>query len=52
MPRFRRLWWAASDLAKDWNGYLEGALFAGEQAATEAAAFVRAAAEADQLQLC
>ncbi len=24
MPRFGRVWWAASDLAKDWNGYLEG----------------------------
>jgi monoamine oxidase len=37
MPRFDRVWWAASDLAKDWNGYLEGALFAGEQAAWEVA---------------
>jgi len=37
MPNFGRLWWAASDLAKDWNGYLEGALFAGQQAADEVA---------------
>jgi monoamine oxidase len=37
MPRFGRVWWAASDLAKDWNGYLEGGLFAGEQAADEVA---------------
>lgn len=36
MPAFGRILWAASDLAKDWNGYLEGALFAGEQAAQEA----------------
>ncbi len=35
MPSFGRIIWAASDLAKDWNGYLEGALFAGEQAAEE-----------------
>ncbi len=35
MPHFGRVIWAASDLAKDWNGYLEGALFAGEQAAQE-----------------
>ena len=35
MPRFNRVWWAASDLAKDWNGYLEGAIHAGEQAAAE-----------------
>jgi monoamine oxidase len=37
MPCFGRVWWAASDLAKDWNGYLEGALFAGEQVAAEVA---------------
>jgi monoamine oxidase len=37
MPRFDRIWWAASDLAKDWNGYLEGAIHAGEQAAAEVA---------------
>ena len=35
MPRFKKIIWAASDLAKDWNGYLEGALYAGEQAAQE-----------------
>jgi monoamine oxidase len=35
MPCFGRVWWAASDLAKDWVGYLEGALRAGEQAAGE-----------------
>lgn len=35
MPRFGRIFWAGSDLAKDWNGYLEGALFAGEQTALE-----------------
>lgn len=35
MPNFKRIFWAASDLAKDWNGYLEGALFAGEQVANE-----------------
>ncbi|AGA24729.1 flavin monoamine oxidase family protein [Singulisphaera acidiphila] len=35
MPRFGRVWWASSDLAKDWVGYLEGALRAGEQAARE-----------------
>ncbi|WP_422927868.1 flavin monoamine oxidase family protein [Singulisphaera sp. PoT] len=40
MPRFGRVWWAASDLAKDWNGYLEGGLFAGEQAAGEVDAFL------------
>lgn len=37
MPRYGRIWWAASDLAKDWNGYLEGAIRAGEQAADEVA---------------
>jgi monoamine oxidase len=36
MPYFGFITFAASDLAKDWNGYLEGALYAGEQAATEA----------------
>lgn len=36
MPAFGRILWAASDLAKDWNGYLEGAIFAGEQASEEA----------------
>jgi monoamine oxidase len=35
MPCFQNVIWAASDLAKDWNGYLEGALLAGEQAALE-----------------
>ncbi len=40
MPSFDRIWWAASDLAKDWNGYLEGALFAGEQAALEVASIL------------
>jgi monoamine oxidase len=35
MPHFGSLIFAASDLAKDWNGYLEGALYAGEQAAAE-----------------
>ena len=35
MPRFGRIWWAASDIAKDWVGYLEGAIHAGEQAARE-----------------
>ncbi len=35
MPNFGRLIFAASDIAKDWNGYLEGALHAGEQAAQE-----------------
>jgi monoamine oxidase len=35
MPRFGRVWWASSDLAKDWVGYLEGALRAGEQAGRE-----------------
>jgi monoamine oxidase len=35
MPCFGRVRWAASDLAKDWVGYLEGALRAGEQAAHE-----------------
>jgi monoamine oxidase len=44
MPRFQNVWWAASDLAKDWNGYLEGALFAGEQAAEEVAASLTCAA--------
>lgn len=35
MPRFGRVWWAASDIAKDWVGYLKGAILAGEQAARE-----------------
>ena len=35
MPQFGKVRWAASDLAKDWVGYLEGALRAGEQAARE-----------------
>lgn len=35
MPHYKRLFWAASDLAKDWSGYLEGALLAGEQVAYE-----------------
>ena len=35
MPRFGRVWWASSDLAKDWVGYLEGAIRAGEQAGRE-----------------
>lgn len=50
MPRFRRLWWAASDLAKDWNGYLEGALFAGEQAANEVTASLVTELQDAQLQ--
>ncbi|MFZ4099258.1 MAG: flavin monoamine oxidase family protein [Chlamydiia bacterium] len=37
-PQFGRILWAASDLAKDWNGYLEGALMAGEAAAAKATA--------------
>lgn len=41
MPHCSRLFWAASDLAKDWNGYLEGAIAAGEQAADEAEASLR-----------
>jgi monoamine oxidase len=41
MPRYGRVWWAASDLAKDWNGYLEGAIQAGEQAAAEVAEVLR-----------
>lgn len=36
MPHDKNLIFAASDLAKDWNGYLEGALYAGSQAASEA----------------
>ncbi|MES2199638.1 MAG: FAD-dependent oxidoreductase [Chlamydiota bacterium] len=35
MPQFKKVTFAASDIAKDWNGYLEGALYAGEQAAME-----------------
>ncbi len=35
LPQFQRLIWAASDIAKDWCGYLEGAIYAGEQAAGE-----------------
>ncbi|APW61092.1 flavin monoamine oxidase family protein [Paludisphaera borealis] len=35
MPRFGRVWWASSDLAKDWVGYLEGAIHAGEQVGRE-----------------
>lgn len=35
MPHFGNIIFAASDIAKDWNGYLEGALLAGEQAAKE-----------------
>lgn len=35
MPRFGHLFFAASDIAKDWNGYLEGALYAGKQVAME-----------------
>lgn len=50
MPRFGRLWWAASDLAKDWNGYLEGALYAGEQAANEVDKCVSAELQVAQLQ--
>ncbi len=36
MPHFGKITFASSDIAKDWNGYLEGALYAGEQAAIEA----------------
>ncbi len=39
MPRFGKIIWASSDLAKDWNGYLEGAIYAGEQAALEIVKF-------------
>ncbi|MBX9923614.1 MAG: FAD-dependent oxidoreductase [Rhabdochlamydiaceae bacterium] len=39
MPHFQRIIWAASDLAKDWNGYLEGAIHAGEQAAIESLSY-------------
>lgn len=35
MPHFGKITFASSDIAKDWNGYLEGALYAGEQAAIE-----------------
>ncbi|MEI8301106.1 MAG: FAD-dependent oxidoreductase [Chlamydiota bacterium] len=35
MPYFGHITFAASDLAKDWNGYLEGGLYAGEQAAKQ-----------------
>lgn len=35
LPHHDRVLFAASDLAKDWNGYLEGAVYAGEQAARE-----------------
>lgn len=35
MPHFGHITWAASDLAKDWNGYLEGAIYAGNQAVME-----------------
>jgi monoamine oxidase len=35
MPHFGKIIFASSDIAKDWNGYLEGALYAGEQAALE-----------------
>lgn len=40
MPNFDRILWASSDLAKDWNGYLEGAIIAGEQAAHEVEEFL------------
>lgn len=36
MPHFGSVFFASSDLAKGWNGYLEGAIFAGKQVALEA----------------
>ena len=41
LPSFGRIIWAASDVAKDWNGYLEGAVFAGQQAAEEVVQLVK-----------
>ncbi|CCB87058.1 putative flavin-containing monoamine oxidase A [Parachlamydia acanthamoebae UV-7] len=37
LPRVNRILWASSELAKDWSGCLEGAIYAGEQAAQEIA---------------
>ncbi len=35
MPHLGKMTFASSDIAKDWSGYLEGALYARKQAALE-----------------